>query len=153
MKLSPFPNSFKRIKQLFDLIFSKICSEDGDFPHCRDHLVLFWFLIDLQRNGTIRFINTIFPGNCTVLYSPSNTFSINKIPLIDKPLNQSTRQTSKTSTRDIINLNTLEKQPKQVVSLSDSINLMRRELMISFFLFTFFSKSFLSFNFQCWILG
>ena len=32
MKLSPFPKSFKNIKELFDLITSKMGSDGGDFP-------------------------------------------------------------------------------------------------------------------------
>ena len=32
LKLSPFPNSFKNPKELFDLIISKISSDNGDFP-------------------------------------------------------------------------------------------------------------------------
>ena len=33
MKLSPFPNSFNELKELFDLIISKINLDGGDFPH------------------------------------------------------------------------------------------------------------------------
>ena len=33
MKLSPFSNYFKNLKELFDLIISKISSDDGDFQH------------------------------------------------------------------------------------------------------------------------
>ena len=32
MKLSPFPNSFKKLKELFDLIISQISSAGDDFP-------------------------------------------------------------------------------------------------------------------------
>ena len=32
MKLFPFPDSFKNLKELFDLIISKISSDGGDFP-------------------------------------------------------------------------------------------------------------------------
>ena len=32
MKLSPFSNSLKKIKELFDLIISKISFDGGDFP-------------------------------------------------------------------------------------------------------------------------
>ena len=32
MKLCPISNSFKKLKELFNLIFSKISSDGGDFP-------------------------------------------------------------------------------------------------------------------------
>ena len=32
MKLSPFSNSFYKLKELFDLIISKITSDGADFP-------------------------------------------------------------------------------------------------------------------------
>ena len=45
MKLSPFPNSFQKLKELFDLIIiSKISSDGGDFLHHRNGLVIYEFI-------------------------------------------------------------------------------------------------------------
>ena len=42
MKLSPFSKSFKNLKELFDLIISKINLDGGDFPRIIE-IALFYF--------------------------------------------------------------------------------------------------------------
>ena len=44
MKLSPFSNSLKKLKELFDLIISKISSDGGDFPRIIE-IALFFIVL------------------------------------------------------------------------------------------------------------
>ena len=46
MKLSLFSNSLKKLKELFDLITSKISSDGGDFPCIIDIALLFYTSIN-----------------------------------------------------------------------------------------------------------
>ena len=47
MKLSPFSNYFKEIKELFYFIISKVDSVGGDFPRIIEIALLYFFCLNL----------------------------------------------------------------------------------------------------------
>ena len=80
MKLSPFSNSFKNLKELFDLIISKISSDGGYPAHHRDRLVSFTFKTEIS-GGPKRILNLPDPlqmSSCRLRYKQCLLQSVKK---------------------------------------------------------------------------